>query len=652
MRWIVRFFGVVLVLIVTAVGALFLIPTERLANMAAERFTATTGRSLVFTGAVRPTLWPVIGATTGAVRLGNPDWAESDTLFAAEGLDIGLDLAALLRGEVVVRRIELRSPVIHLERTADGRATWDFATPTAEDAAPPPVAGGPGLSALTIDRAGITDGTVILRDRAGGIEMRLEGVEMELALPSMAGEARIDARGRLNGQAVTLAGTVAGLGPLIDGDVVAMRMDARIGGSRLRYDGRAGLAPVAEGQVEAELGDLRAVFAAIGQPAPQLPAALTRDLAASGRVTLAPEGSIHLREARLSAGGNRLSGAMDLTFPEPRPQLVARIEAGALDLSGLIDMTPDPNATGWPTARLDASALGLVDGQIALSAPSVNLGFLQLGRVDAGVAIDRSRAVVTLRELRLYDGNVTGEFVANNRSGLSVGGNLRTSGVALRPALMAFADFSRLSGTAQATVRFLGVGQSVDAIMRSLSGEGTIAFGQGEILGLDLAGMLRNLDLGYMGEGARTIYDSISGSFVMAQGIATTTDLRLTAPLVTVTGTGQVDIGRQSLDMRVVPVALAGEDGAGGIRVPLLIRGPWAGPSFRLDLEGMAAERLAAEREALEQRARAAAEAAAAERLGVTVQPEETLGEAARRELESRGGDLLRGLIGGGGDAQ
>jgi AsmA protein len=649
MRWIVRFLGVVVVLIVAAVGALFLIPTERLANMAAERFNAATGRSLVFTGAVRPTLWPVIGASTGAVRLGNPDWAESDVLFAADGLDIGLDLSALMGGEVVVRQIDLRSPVIHLERAADGRATWDFAAPTAAGAAPPPVASGPALSALTVDRARITNGTVVFRDRGAGLALRLEGLEMELALPSMTAEAQIEARARLNGQAVTLAGTVAGLGPLIDGSVVAMRIDSRIGGSRLRYDGRASFAAVAEGQVEAELGDLGAIFAAIGQPAPDLPAALTRDLAASGRVTLAPEGSIHLREGRISAGGNRLSGAVDLTFPDPRPRLVAQIEASALDLSGLIDMTPGPNATGWPTSRIDASALGLIDGQIALSAPSVNLGFLQLGRVDAGVTIDRSRAVVALRELRLYDGNVTGELVANNRSGLSVGGNLRASDIALRPALMAFANFNRLSGTAQATVRFLGVGQTVDAIMRSLSGEGTVALGQGEILGLDLAGMLRNLDLSYMGEGTRTIYDSITGSFAMTNGVATTSDLRLAAPLVTVTGTGQVDIGRQSLDMRVVPVALAGADGAGGIRVPLLIRGPWAGPSFRLDLEGMAAERLGAEREALEQRARTAAEEAAAERLGVTVQPDETLGGAARRALEDRAGDALRGLLGGGG---
>lgn len=651
MRWIVRLFGVVILLVVLAVAALFIIPTERIAAIAAERFTAATGRSLAFEGAVRPTIWPVLGASTGPVRLGNPDWAEGDALFAAEGLDIGVDLMALIGGTVAVERIEARGPVIVLERAADGRTNWDFAQPATTGGAPPPVAEGAGFQGLSIASAQITGGSLRFIDRAAGTDLRLDGIDVALTLPDWRGPAEMTAAARLNGQPVALTATVGGLGPLFDGVIVAIDAQAEVGGSRLDFDGRVGLTPVAEGRLDADLGDLGAVFAAAGLPAPAMPAALTRDLALSGRVTLAPEGSIHLREAQLQAGGNRISGALDLTFPEPRPRLAAELEAGPLDLSALF-AGPSGGGAGWPTTRIDASALGLLDAEIAMRAPSLDLGFMQVGAFDVGLVLDRSRAVVGLRALRLFDGLVTGEVVANNRSGLSVGGTLEADAIALRPALSRLAGFERLSGTADATLRFLGVGNSVDAIMRSLSGEGSIAFGQGEILGLDLVGMLRNLDLNYVGEGNRTIYESITGRFTIQGGVLRNDDLRLASPLVTVTGSGTVDLGRQTQDFRVVPTALTGADGTGGVRVPLIVGGSWFAPTFRLDLEGLAAERLAAEREALEARAREAAEAAAAERLGVTVEEGETLEDAARRRLEERAGEALRGLLGGGGTQQ
>ena len=649
MRWIVRLLGLVVVLVVLAVVALFVIPTERIAAIAAERFTAATGRSLAFEGAVRPTIWPVLGASTGPVRLGNPDWAEGDALFTAEGLDIGVDLMALIGGTVAVQRIEARSPMIVLERASDGRVNWDFAQPATTGGDAPPVAQGGGFSGLSIADARITDGSLRFFDRAAGTDQRLDGIDLALALPDWQGEAQMTASARVNGQPLDITATLAGLGPLLAGEVVGIAAQAGIGGSRIDFDGRFGMTPAAEGRMEADLGDLPALFAALGQTPPALPPSLTRGLSLSAQVTLAPEGSIHLRDAQMNAGGNRIGGALDLTFPDPRPRLAADLTAGALDLSAQFDGPATAAGPGWPTWTIDASALGLMDAEIAFRAPSLNLGMIQIGAIDAGLVIDRARAVLALRDLRVFDGRVTGEAVANNRSGLSVGGTLSADDIALRPALSELAGFERLSGTADATLRFLGVGNSVDAIMRSLSGEGSVAFGQGEIQGLDLAGMLRNLDLNYVGEGNRTIYESITARFTIADGVLRNDDLRLVSPLVTVTGTGTVDLGRQALDYRVVPTALAGADGTGGVRVPLIVRGSWSEPSFRLDLEGLAAERLAAEREALEARARAAAEAAAAERLGVTVEEGETLEDAARRRLEERAGDALRGLLGGGG---
>ena len=64
MRWIVRsVFALVfalVTLVVLAAGALFLIPSERIAGLVVGQFKTLTGRELVIEGSVRPTVWPVL----------------------------------------------------------------------------------------------------------------------------------------------------------------------------------------------------------------------------------------------------------------------------------------------------------------------------------------------------------------------------------------------------------------------------------------------------------------------------------------------------------------------------------------------------------------------------------------------------------------
>ncbi|MCL4674752.1 MAG: AsmA family protein, partial [Pararhodobacter sp.] len=242
---------------------------------------------------------------------------------------------------------------------------------------------------------------------------------------------------------------------------------------------------------------------------------------------------------------------------------------------------------------------------------------------------------------------------------LSVGGTMRLRGVQLLPLLRQAAGFQRLAGTASMDLRFLGSGASVDAIMRSLEGEGRLDFGAGEIIGFDLAGMLRNLDASYVGEGNRTIFDSVTGSFTMQGGVLRNEDLALAARLVTVAGRGTVNLGEQVLDYRVTPEAMRNADTGAALRVPLLITGPWSAPRFRLDLEGLAEQRLGEERARLEAAARAEADRLEAEArarlqerveqgLGVTPREGQSTEDTVRQGVEDAVRNRLDRLLGGG----
>ncbi len=183
------------------------------------------------------------------------------------------------------------------------------------------------------------------------------------------------------------------------------------------------------------------------------------------------------------------------------------------------------------------------------------------------------------------------------------------------------------------------MGNSIAAIMKSLEGQGALELGRGELRGIDIAGMLRTLDPGFVGEDQKTPFDGLAGTFTIAAGVLSNSDLKLVAPYVTAAGSGDLDLGERRLNYRLRPTALAAEDGTGGVMVPLLITGPWADPSFRLDLESIAREKMEAEAKAaaarLEEEAKAAEEAAKAEleqrlreELGVEVAPNESVGDA------------------------
>lgn len=663
MRWVFRAIGVVVSLLILGVAGLFLIPAERIAGIAAQQFEAATGRQLTITGSVRPSIFPVIGARVENVSMGNAPWADSGPMLQAESVDLGLDLVALIRGDLVVRHFEAHGPRIVVERAADGRLNWLFEG--AGDAAGGTAGGGaPGLTSLSLERAQITDASVRFIDRQAGTDLQLEAIELLLTMPRFDGPGDLQLSGRHNGQDFTTETHIGSVAGILGGEVVALSVALQAGGVTAAFNGRGGLQPLAaDGRVSMEgqgLAPLIALSGGTGEPLP--PAA--RPLALAGQMTLAPAGSVHLRDASLSFGQNQLAMALDLTMDGERPRLSGEVSAASLDLTAFTGGGGESSgAAGWPRDTIDLSALGLMDAAVAFSVGPVRTGIIDLESARGSLAIDRSRGVLDLREARLFDGTLRGELVANNRSGLSVGGNLSAQSVALLPLLRQFAGFERLSGTGGFDLRFLGVGNSLDAIMRSLSGEGRLALGQGEIIGFDLAGMLRNLDMSYMGEDNRTIFQSLSGSFTIENGVLRNQDLALEASRVSVAGRGTIDLGAQVLDYRVIPEALRNAETGEALRVPLLITGPWSAPRFRLDLEGLAEQRLREQAERLELRARE--EAARLEdrarervdqelqqRLGIVRQEgqsaEDALREGGRERLEEEVGRGLLRLLGRG----
>ncbi|WP_417809399.1 AsmA family protein [Thioclava sp.] len=655
MRWIVRIIGLVVVLVLTALGALMLIPSNKIAKLAEGQFEAATGRKITLTGEVHATIWPQLGVRTGPVTIANADWAKDGPMLSAKGLEIGIDPSSLFGGDIRVSKVNLLSPDILLERRKDGTGNWAFTPPTdpanaqatSSDTSAASKSG--TMQGFSLDKGTVSDGTVTWVDQESGQRLTLSKLDATLEIPSYTGPANLSFKAETNGNAITLSGTLGEFANFVAGKIVPADLALGVGPSTASFKGNLGTSPMsAQGAIAADLKNPAALATVVGQAAPDLPNGLGHDtITATGDITLAPAGSLHLRGGKITLDGNALSGAADVTFVKGKPTINAQIEAGALDLSPLTGSgsggdgaktSGTKSASGWSTDSIDASALHAVDAKIALSASSINLGVSKLGQTNALITLENGRAVADLRQVSAYDGKISGQLVANARGGLSAAANLVAKGVSMEPLLTDLADYKRLDAKADLTVKLLASGNSPAALAQSLSGSGNVSLGKGALQGLDLVGMLRTLNLNYVGEGAKTIFDKISASFTIDKGVLSNDDLALTAPLLSAAGKGRVNIGAQTLDYTVTATALSKDDGSGGVKVPLDITGPWAKPKFRVDVDSISSDKIDAAKDKLEDKAKTEV----SKKLGITLEDGQKPEDAVRQKLED---EAKKGLL-------
>lgn len=646
MRWLFRLLGLVLVLVIVLIVGVLMIPTDRIAAIAAQRFEAATGRQLTISGGLKPSFWPELGVTAGKVEIANASWSKAGPMVTAGGFKVGVDPLALLSGEVKVNRIELDKPQIVLEVGKDGRANWELAAPAAGGGAAAPASGsapaqgggtgsgGPGISGLTIDTAVIRGGSVTYLDDATGSRRTLDAIDATFHMPKAGGAADLKLTGTLNGQALGLSAALAKPDDVLAGRPAAVKADLSAGGSKIAFDGTAdpGAGRV-KGALDASVTDLPALFRLAGQAAPALPQGLgAKRILAKGTLDADASGQVSLDQADLTLDGNQLKGKLSAALSGARPRFAAILSAGQLDLSALgggrapaaAAQGPAggqgqgaPVNAGWSKTPIDVSPLKLVDADVTLGASGLDLGTLKLGRTDVTLRLKNGTALVGLKQVVAYKGTISGQITADASRGLSVTADLTAAHVALQPLLTDFADYKRLSGSGTVTAKLASAGTTMDALMRGLSGAGAIDFGKGELQGFDLAGMLTHLNANYEGPGAKTIFDSIKASYAIKGGVLSNSDLAFASPILSATGAGTVDIGNRTLAYTVTPVAFRGLNGGDGVQVPLKISGPWAKPRFGLDMSSKLGQKIKTEREKLKDKVEQKAKAQAEKALGM-----------------------------------
>ncbi len=318
MRWIVRIVMIFVVLVVAVIGLVFLLPAEKIGELASAQMEKATGRTLTLSGSFKPTLYPILGVKTGPLTISNADWAAEPYMVSAKGASVGVGLSALLGGNFEVKRLVLDAPVIHLERRADGVANWELSGGSDTQTATNDGAGSANPAAITLDKGTISNGLVTFKDATTQQDIVIKEINADFALPKSAAAA-VNGSAVWNGRKANIDLSVADLGKLLDGKVTNLAGSVALGRMTAALNGQAmvasGAAPLINGQYSFDLPDMGSLQELIGTALPDALKGVSK-LSSNGTLMISSAGVNLTGGAGLTMNGLPIDAKFEVTGPE------------------------------------------------------------------------------------------------------------------------------------------------------------------------------------------------------------------------------------------------------------------------------------------------------------------------------------------------
>ncbi len=198
----------VLVAVILAVTLVFvvrfrsLLDPETLADQLEPRISQAVNRPVSIEGASLR-LWPRPAVRVEGIRVGNRGMFSETALATANAVLLEPRLLPLLRRQVVIDRIVVRSPRVLLMVAEDGTTNFgDFVPEPEEEGGAGRRSGLPGLS-LEVRRVELADGRAGFRDAMRSRSLQLDGVNLRTDL-DVGGAGSIGTEGSASAEKVTL----------------------------------------------------------------------------------------------------------------------------------------------------------------------------------------------------------------------------------------------------------------------------------------------------------------------------------------------------------------------------------------------------------------------------------------------------------------
>jgi uncharacterized protein involved in outer membrane biogenesis len=207
-------------LIILVILALIIVPLfidiQKFKPAIEQQVTKATGRAFTIGGDLKLSLFPLAGIAFSDVHLGNPDGFTEKDFISVKSLDMKVKLMPLLSKDIQVRRFVLVGPRIVLEKTKDGKASWqglgkkDSAViPEEEKAQKDSVL---PIKGLTVAEFSVSEGELLYIDHASGTRKEVKGLRIEVKDVSLEKPLKLSVSAIADGKPVSIEGEAGPIG--------------------------------------------------------------------------------------------------------------------------------------------------------------------------------------------------------------------------------------------------------------------------------------------------------------------------------------------------------------------------------------------------------------------------------------------------------
>jgi len=623
-KWVLILGGGLFLLVV---AALLIVPmfvdVQKYKPEIEKRVSEATGRPFSIGGQLELSLFPWAGLAFSDLHLGNPPGFKEKDFVSVKSFEARVKLLPLLSRDVQVKRFILEGPRIVLEKSRTGQVSWEgIGKPSDEVPSKPPKKGekppesepreGLPIKAIAVGEFAITEGSVLWIDQPKGERKEISDVSLRLHDVSLDRPIRFAFSAKLDERPLSVEGNAGPVGkdpgkgtiPL-DFVVKALKqLDINLKGKVVDPATR----PQFDLALQVSSFSPRKLVAALGQAFPVTTAdpEVLNLVGLKAKLKGDPE-HVSVSGAVLDLDESKLSfsiKAKDYSKPDVQFDL-------NLDTIDLDRYLPPPAEDKTTEEKTKAKAPGAKETKIDYT-PLRRLvldGSIRVGKLKAQGAkmqdlylkVSGKNGRFALKPLtaKLYGGDLSAA------GALDVGKDIPKSNIELHakeiqagPLLKDVLEKDLLEGKVQAEVALSMAGDEAEAIKKTLNGKGDLLFTDGAIVGIDLAGMIRNAKAAFglaekKAERPKTDFSELHSPFTITDGIVDTPNTSLVSPLLRVLVAGKANLVNETLDFRVEPKFVATIKGQGdtkersGLTVPVLVTGTFSSPKFRPDLKGM-----------------------------------------------------------------
>src|SRR5882762_7498586 len=520
---------VVLLVAVVLVFALTFDPNrykDDIERIAKER----TGRTLKLQGELKLAFFPSLGAAVAGVTLS--ERGSGRGFVSLESAHASIKLMPLLHGQAVVDAVRVSGLKAQVVKNKDG--TYNFsdlleggeAKPAAKPAPEKKGESAPvkfDIAGITLDRA-----SILYRDMNSGQEIALTDVKLHTGRIAENVQDEIELAAALKRNKPPLEAKIALNGTYsLKPDAIGVDFTAKLD----------------ESNVKGKLGIARAT-----QPSYSFDLAIDR---------------INL---------DRYLASSETKKPEAGKQEPSKKEEAAKD------------------APVDLSGLKALNAQGQLQVGALQVQGLKLSRLKAQLKAAGGRAEISPHSASLYEGELSGALsLDGNANRIALKETL--SNVSIGPLLRDVAHQDRLEGKGDVALELAAAGATASAMKRSLAGTAKVRLRDGAIKGIDIAELPRKARAAagkQSGPAAdskeRTDFSELSASFSIKNGVAHNEDLDVKSPLLRIGGSGDIDIGRSTINYAAKASVV------GGLTVPVKLAGPLDAMKYEVDYGAVAGD--------------------------------------------------------------